>query len=195
MSAPAPSDSVAVRAGRAFAAYREGDVGRMAEVVALLNPLLWRTARSQGTDPETASDVVQVAWLRLVENADRVSDPQALLQWLLVTVRRECWRRTTRDRREIPTELDDDAPGLDLSPEALAELDDTQRVLWQHVSTLSARCRALLQVIAFADRPDYASISAALGMPVGSIGPTRGRCLDALRRALTSDASWVPRHD
>lgn len=185
-----PGESVAIRAGRAFRAYREGDEARMAEVVELLNPLLWRTARSQGADPETASDVVQVAWLRLVENANKVADPQALLQWLLVTVRRECWRRTTRDRREIPTELDEDAPGLDLSPEALAELTDTQQVLWKHVSALSARCRTLLQVIAYADRPDYASISAALGMPVGSIGPTRGRCLDALRRALMSDASW-----
>jgi len=162
----------------------------MAEVVELLNPLLWRIARSQGTDPETAADVVQVAWLRLVEHADRVSDPQALLKWLMVTVRRECWRRTGRDRREGPSDLDDEAPSPELSPEALAELDEDQRVLWNHVARLSERCRTLLQVIAFADRPDYASISAALGMPVGSIGPTRGRCLDALRRALRSDTSW-----
>lgn len=183
-------ESLAVRAARAFTAYRDGDVARMSEVVELLNPLLWRTARSQGADRETASDVVQVAWLKLVEHADRLADPQALLKWMLVTVRRECWRRTTRDRREVPTELDEDAPTLDLSPETVAELSGEQQVLWRHVSTLSARCRTLLQVIAFADRPDYASISEALGMPVGSIGPTRGRCLAALRKALLSDASW-----
>lgn len=190
MSAPAPPNSLAVQAGRAFAAYRAGDSHRMAEVVELLNPLLWRTARSQGADTETAADVVQVAWLRLVENADRLADPQALLKWLIVTVRREAWRRTGRERREIPTELDDETPAPDLSPEALAELDDDQRVLWSHVARLSDRCRALLQVIAFAERPDYASISAALGMPVGSIGPTRGRCLATLRRALRADTSW-----
>lgn len=190
MSAPPAPDSLAVRAGRAFAAYRAGESTRMAEVVQLLNPVLWRTARSQGTDAETAADVVQVAWLRLVEHADRVADPQALLKWLIVTVRRECWRRTSRDRKEIPSELDDETPSLDLSPESLAELDEDQRVLWTHVAGLSERCRALLQVIAFADRPDYATISTALGMPVGSIGPTRGRCLDALRRALRSDTSW-----
>lgn len=189
MSAPT-SDSLAVRAGQAFTAYRRGETSRMAELVELLNPLLWRTARSQGTDPETASDVVQVAWLKLVENAEKIVDPQALLQWLLVTVRRECWRRTSRDRRELPSELDENAPTLDLSPDALAELSDEQQVLWRHVGALSARCRTLLQVIAFADRPDYASISAALGMPVGSIGPTRGRCLDALRRALQADTTW-----
>ena len=189
MTGAAAPDSLAVRAGRAFAAYRAGEAARMAEVVRLLNPVLWRTARSQGTDRETAADVVQVAWLRLVEHADRVADPQALLKWLIVTVRRECWRRLGRDRREIPSELDEETPALDLSPDALAELDEDQRVLWSHVAALSDRCRALLQVIAFADRPDYATISAALGMPVGSIGPTRGRCLDTLRRALQSDPS------
>jgi RNA polymerase sigma factor (sigma-70 family) len=190
VNASATPDSLALRAARAFSAYRAGDTHRMSEVVELLNPVLWRTARSQGTDPETAADVVQVAWLRLVEHADRVSDPQALLKWLIVTVKREAWRRSGRDRREVPTELDDDTPAVALSPDALAELDEDQRVLWSHVSQLSERCRTLLQVIAFADRPDYAAISAALGMPVGSIGPTRGRCLDALRRALSSDTSW-----
>lgn len=183
-------DSLAVRAGRAFAAFRAGDRERIAEVVTLLNPLLWRTARSQGTDPETASDVVQIAWMKLVEHADRLEDPQALLQWLLVTVRRECWRRTARTRREIPTEIDADTPTLELSPEAQAELSDQQHVLWKHIEELSPRCRVLLQVIAFADKPDYAAISAALGMPVGSIGPTRGRCLNSLRRALQADPCW-----
>lgn len=182
--------SLATRAGAAFDAYRGGDVGRLAEAVELLNPLLWRTARSQGLDPETASDVVQVAWLRLVENAARVADPQAVLQWLLVTVRRESWRRSTRDRREVPVEHDETTPSLELAPDELAELSDSQRTLWRHVSSLSARCRALLEVIAFADRPDYAAISTALEMPVGSIGPTRGRCLAALRRALTTDDTW-----
>ncbi len=190
MTAPTSPDSVAARAAAAFRDYRDGETARMAELVQLLNPLLWRIARSQGTDAETASDVVQVAWLKLVESADRIADPQAVLQWMLVTVRRECWRRSTRGRREVPTEIDEQTPALELSPDALAEMSDTQQVLWRHVGELSERCRALLQVIAFADRPDYAAISAALGMPVGSIGPTRGRCLDALRRSLQHDVHW-----
>ena len=61
---------------------------------------------------------------------------------------------------------------------------EEQGVLWRHVSGLSERCRYLLRVIAFAERPDYAAIADALGMPVGSIGPTRGRCLAKLRVAL-----------
>ena len=65
--------------------------------------------------------------------------------------------------------------------------------LWQHVEGLPERCRALLRVIAFADRPDYAELAKALGMPQGSIGPTRGRCLAKLRLALAADPSWETR--
>ena len=62
--------------------------------------------------------------------------------------------------------------------------------LWRHVALLSDRCRALLRVIAFTDRPDYAELSRALGMPQGSIGPTRGRCLAKLRLTLAADPAW-----
>ena len=69
-------------------------------------------------------------------------------------------------------------------------LDERQRRLWEHVKALPERCRQLLSVIAFADRPDYARLAEALGMPVGSIGPTRGRCLAKLRDVLTGDPRW-----
>jgi DNA-directed RNA polymerase specialized sigma24 family protein len=62
--------------------------------------------------------------------------------------------------------------------------------LWEHIARLSERCQALLRVIAFADRPDYASVAESLGMPVGSIGPTRGRCLAKLREQLNNDPKW-----
>jgi len=67
---------------------------------------------------------------------------------------------------------------------------ETDSRLWQHVAGLPERCRALLRVIAFADRPDYSSVAEALGMPVGSIGPTRGRCLAKLRQLLSADPAW-----
>ena len=62
--------------------------------------------------------------------------------------------------------------------------------LWHHLAELPERCRALLRVIAFADRPDYAAVAKSLGMPVGSIGPTRGRCLAKLRLQLANDPTW-----
>ena len=77
-----------------------------------------------------------------------------------------------------------------LDPAAEAMLREDQRVLWRAVSSLSERCQALLRIIAFIDRPDYGAVSEALGMPVGSIGPTRGRCLAKLRGQLAADPTW-----
>ena len=80
-------------------------------------------------------------------------------------------------------------PAVD-DPEAEAILSDRQRRLWRHIRALPERCQALLRVIAFASQPDYAAIATALGMPIGSIGPTRGRCLTKLRTALAGDPGW-----
>ncbi len=82
------------------------------------------------------------------------------------------------------------AASEDDQPERVALATAAQRVLWRNVAKLSERCRQLLRVIAFAERPDYATLSSALGMPVGSIGPTRGRCLAKLRMLLASDPEW-----
>ena len=95
-------------------------------------------------------------------------------------------RRPTRGQTRHP------AVARGPTPEDVAESDDLNRRLWTHVRALSPRCQTLLRVIAYSSRPDYATISAALGMPVGSIGPTRGRCLSTLRRALANDPAWSP---
>ena len=176
MSADDTVQTLATRAATAFGAYREGDVRAMDELVDLLTPVLWHTARAQGASEALAQDAVQTAWLRLVESSARVKDPQAVMGWLIVTVRRECWRTRTVDGR-AGLELDESLPDDHPDPSALAVHREDHRVLWAHVERLTPRCQALLRVIAFADRPDYAAVSEALKMPVGSIGPTRGRCL------------------
>ncbi len=196
MTTPA-SPTLADRAADAFAAYREGDRERMSELVDLLTPVLWHTARGQRLDQTTAEDVIQTAWIRLVESADAIAEPQAVLAWLITTVRREAWRVLKKSGRAIPTDEipDGEVDGIPtpLDPAAEAVLREDQRSLWRSVSRLSERCQALLRIIAFVDRPDYAAVSTALGMPVGSIGPTRGRCLAKLRSLLTADPNWSPR--
>jgi DNA-directed RNA polymerase specialized sigma24 family protein len=115
-----------------------------------------------------------------------------VLQWLIITAKRESWRVTKRaDRVDVKDFEDDDvvAPPRDL-PDELVLRGDSDNLLWRHISALSERCQALLRVIAFADRPDYAAVAKALGMPVGSIGPTRGRCLAKLRLQLATDPAW-----
>ena len=190
---PVP-ETLAARAATLFRGFRGGDEACMGELVALLTPILWHTARAQRLDREAAEDVVQQSWLALVRSADSITDPQAVLQWLLVSTRREAWRVVRRADRVDPTDFDDDqivAPAADL-PEARTLRRDEDNRLWRHIAALPERCQALLRVIAFADRPDYAAVARALGMPVGSIGPTRGRCLAKLRLHLAADPTFHP---
>jgi RNA polymerase sigma factor (sigma-70 family) len=189
-------DSLATRAGRLFAAYRAGDEGQMAELLKILTPILWHTARASRLDAATAEDVLQTVWLTLVRKADTITEPLAVLQWLVVTTKREAWRVARTQARVRPEDLE--APGAQHrepgeSVEDLVVRATTDNRLWQHVENLPERCRALLRVIAFADRPDYAELAQALGMPQGSIGPTRGRCLAKLRLALAQDPTWEMR--
>jgi RNA polymerase sigma factor (sigma-70 family) len=185
-------ETLANRAATLFREYRAGDEARMGELVGLLTPILWHTSRAQRLDSQTAEDVVQSVWLAFVRSADSITDPQAVLQWLIVSTRREAWRVLKRTDRVRPTEFEADdvvTPTRDL-PEERVLRDDGDSRLWQHIAHLPERCRALLRVIAFTDRPDYAAVATALGMPVGSIGPTRGRCLAKLRSQLANDPAW-----
>lgn len=185
-------ETLASRAAALFSAYRAGDDAKMGDLVALLTPILWHTARGQRLDRESAEDVVQTTWLALVRHADSITDPQAVLQWLIVSARREAWRVVKRTDRVEPREFepDDVVTRPDDSPEATVVEQDGNGRLWDHITKLPERCQALLRVIAFADRPDYAAVAKALGMPVGSIGPTRGRCLAKLRVQLANDPAW-----
>lgn len=179
-------------AARAFDDYRSGETQRMSDLVEMLTPLLWHTARGAGAGHQDARDAVQTTWLRLVDKADTVRDPQAVLGWLLTTVRRIVYSRARRDREQV-VDLgapEHDRPDTGVGPEQRAELSERQQVLWEHVGGLDERCQYLLRVVAFAQRPDYASISERLEMPVGSIGPTRGRCLEKLRQMLETDSRW-----
>lgn len=179
-------------AAQAFAAWREGQPGALNRLVEMLTPVLWHMVRAYGLDRQAAEDVVQTTWLALVRNADSVRDPQAVWRWITVTARREAWRLTALQRREDavePVVLDSVGPSAP-GPEAAVVNHDTAFSLWRQVALLPERCRRLLRVIAFDDRPDYEALSAQLAMPVGSIGPTRGRCLTKLRRMLSNDPQW-----
>ncbi|GGK66618.1 RNA polymerase sigma factor [Ornithinimicrobium pekingense] len=184
--------SLAQRAGERFTAYRDGEPEAMGQLVELLTPLLWQVARAHGCAAHAAEDVVQEVWLRLVDHVDDIREPLAVLGWLVVAVKREAWRDGRAARRSTYDETGTVDPGaVDEDPESLAILTERQRTLWAAVGELPDRCRVLLRLVAFVDRPDYDQVSTALGMPRGSIGPTRGRCLDKLRRSLAADPRWV----
>jgi RNA polymerase sigma factor (sigma-70 family) len=193
------SVSAARRAGRPerLAEYvrraRAGDTAALDEIVVELNPLLWHVARAQGLASEDAADVVQTTWLELVRQLDSIRSPMALTAWLVQTTKREAWHVTARQRKR-PTVGGDELP--DLPDEAVPDMAarvvalEEHRVLWRYFGQLSERCQELLRVVAQGNAPDYAAIAQALGMPHGSIGPTRGRCLAKLRELLLADPEW-----
>lgn len=196
MTGGTTEESLAVRAGRLFAEFRSGEERKMADLVALLTPILWHTARAARLDATTSEDVLQTVWLTLVRKADTIDEPLAVLQWLVVTTKRESWRISKNQTRTRPEDLESTAapvadPTQDVESEVIG--GQTRRTLWRHVEQLPDRCRTLLRVIAFADRPDYAELARSLGMPQGSIGPTRGRCLAKLRILLANDPAWEAR--
>jgi len=173
-------------------AAREGNDDALGQIVAELSPLLWQVARAAGLSPGDAEDVLQTIWMRLISHLDDIHDATALTGWLVTATKREAWRVRAAERRQPPadTELLADLPDEGPGSEEQVILDDQRRALWVAIGQLSARCQQLLRIIAFAPRPDYAVVADALGMPVGSIGPTRGRCLAKLRVLLADDPAW-----
>lgn len=182
---PQAPDAMSVwdAAADAYRRWRAGDRFALDTLVRTLTPVLWHAARSYGLSEEATRDVLQNAWLRLVRDPGQVRDAQAVGAWLLTTTRRLAWR--TCQAREIPVEECRPARAeIAPSPEDVVVARSEADELWQAVDTLNARCQRLLRIVAFVDRPDYAALSAEIGMPIGSLGPTRRRCLDKLRSTL-----------
>ena len=200
IAARSEGETLVGRATVAFLAYQEGDRVAFDTLVEVVTPLMWRTVRGAGLDQISGEDVLQTVWMSLLHSADSIRDPQTIVKWLLTSTRREAWRIAKRSRADqnrsgavfgVDSEEVMELPGHRVDgPDEIVFRDDRQRCLWSHVRSLPERCRQLVSVIAFADRPDYAHLADSLGMPVGSIGPTRGRCLAKLRELLARDPEW-----
>ena len=175
--------------GEVLVLARDGDSLAWAELVHRFTPMLWRIARGFRLDQATSADVVQATWLALAEHASSVRDPQAVRAWLASTARRCCLKEV---RRRMRVELRDDfgdgeQPREARSIEDMVTAGDRDSRLWRAVDRLGDRDRQLLSLLIFEPDLSYAEISRLLGMPVGSIGPTRGRCLARLRRELVHE--------
>jgi RNA polymerase sigma factor (sigma-70 family) len=174
---------------RLVSAARQGSEDALGEIVTELSPLLWQVARAAGLSTSDAEDVLQTVWMRLLAHLDDIHTSAALTGWLVTTTRREAWRVSAAARRQLPadTELLSALPDRGPGSEEQVIIDDQRRVLWHAIGRLSPRCQELLRIVAFVPRPDYAAVAAQLGMPTGSVGPTRSRCLAKLRALLAGD--------
>jgi RNA polymerase sigma factor (sigma-70 family) len=165
---------------------RNGDKQAWDAIVERYAPLVWAICRRHRLSHADADDVGQIVWLRLVDQLAAIREPAALAGWLATTTQREC-RRVLRQGRtpSAPWQVLDagNTPGnqTGMAEHALlmAERHVVLREAFTHLPPSSQQLLALL----IQDPPmPYAQISARLGIPAGSIGPSRGRCLDELRR-------------
>jgi RNA polymerase sigma factor (sigma-70 family) len=167
------------RMARAAAA---GDAAAWDWIVARFHRRLVNTARSQGLAHHDAEDAAQATWIRLTRHIGGLRDPASLTSWLITTARRE----GIRIRRRAPREqlaADFDLEGV-VEPDYDRELSDELRrkALQQALCDLPKRHRELMEALFAEPAPGYAEIAARLGVPIGSIGPIRARCLARLRK-------------
>jgi RNA polymerase sigma factor (sigma-70 family) len=149
--------------------------------------LIWSITAEFKLAESDAADVAQTTWLRLLEHIDRIEYPDRVGSWLAATARNECLR-SLATRKRLVLARDEEvlsgvaATGPEVDERILAHERD--QVVRDALSRLPQRWQRLLELL-MADPPtSYADISDELGLPVGSIGPTRGRCLAQLRVLL-----------
>ena len=149
--------------------------------------LIWSITVDFKLVESDAADVAQTTWLRLLEHIDRIEYPDRIGSWLAATARNECLRCLAAHKRVVPTQDDVElngavAHGPEIDERLLA--DERARTVRDALSRLPWRWQRLLELL-MADPPaSYTDISDELGLPIGSIGPTRGRCLARLRMLL-----------
>jgi RNA polymerase sigma factor (sigma-70 family) len=166
-------------------AANEGDRLAWDALVARYTPLVVQITRRYRLSSSDSDDVCQVVWLRVLQCLNRIREPRALPGWIATTAKNESLRVVTTDQRTQPLDpitgsrLDcaDGAAGLD---EALLA-GERRDALRRGLAELEPRHRELLLMVCAEPPVSYAEISTRLGIPVGSIGPTRARCLERLR--------------
>jgi RNA polymerase sigma factor (sigma-70 family) len=166
------------------AAALDGDHTAWNSLVVRYTPLALAIVRRHRLRGDDAEDVIQTVWLRLVENLGAIREPQALPGWIVTTARNECLRLIKGRQAVFPADLTDHSrpnePDLDVIDAGL-QVAERHEALLIALAELTDRQRDLMLLLIEDPPPDYEQISRRLGMPVGSIGPTRARCLARMR--------------
>lgn len=155
------------------------------ELVDRFGQMVWSVARSFGLDEATAKDVSQTVWLKLIENCDRIKEPEKLPGWLATTCKREAIRVSKLRKRAVPTDFEFDIEDDSASLESMLIEDEERRTLVEAFARLSEGCRQLLRLLTIEPPLSYEDIAEATGRPIGSLGPTRSRCIERLKVAMS----------
>lgn len=167
-----------------------GDQRAWNRLVGQFGSMVWSVARAHRLGDADAADVSQATWLRLLEHLGQLKEPASVGAWLATTARRECLRVLRENQRRVL--YGDDAPDFessDMSPDEAVLLSERDDALQRSFSRLRPSDQALLRLLMADPRPAYEEIATALDMPIGSIGPTRQRALERLRRELDTQGT------
>ena len=187
MQSEAAAESALARKTRELVSrVRAGDESVWREMSDRYEPLLRWIARQCRLSAEDTDDVVQLTWLHCLEHINQLTDPDRLSGWLATICRRECIRLATKGRREVPLCGPDLARLIDNDhvqgdPYVKVADRDQHRRLYKAISALPERQRTLLVELLRQEGQSYLDLSQRLGLPVGSIGPTRQRAVTRLR--------------
>ena len=189
-----PEDDTAL-----VARCRQGDAAAWSELVRSYQRLVYTIVLRAGLDEHGAADIFQTVFTRLLQHLPRIQQPERLKAWIVTTTKREALQQRRRGLRTVSMSADEgsDTPAWDMADDALlpeevlSELQQ-QDALRTALEKLDARCQQLLKLLFRDDdeRLGYDEIASRMGMPLGSIGPSRARCLDKLRRTCHD-----PRHE
>jgi len=192
MTSSTTTDQEMVRTGlmaELVQAAASGDRNAWNELVDCFYPKVYAVARRHRLGPADAADVAQTTWLKLLEHLDRINHAERVGAWLVTTARRESLRMLRHAGREVATEYRSFAatPAALPSPDAELLLEQRNAALWEAFHRLPSRAQDILRLLMGESSISYRELSELLGMPVGSIGPTRQRYLRQLRTLIEAD--------
>jgi RNA polymerase sigma factor (sigma-70 family) len=175
-------------------ACRRGDPDAWSVLVNRYRRLIYTIPLRAGFDEDQSAEIFQQTFVRLLENLDRIRQPECIHAWLVTTARRETLRLIREQNAKVSitqaATLDDPHKSEGISDDNPLPIETLERLEEQHlirqaITSIDERCRCLLTLLYYsADVPSYAEIAAAINIPEGSLGPTRARCLEKLRRLL-----------
>jgi RNA polymerase sigma factor (sigma-70 family) len=177
-------------------ACRSGDARAWERLLDKYERLVFSISFNYGLTTDDAADVTQITFTILLQSLNTLPDEIRLSSWLATVARRHTWRLLARNRREA-VNPDEDLAGNEALGGIVDNRERWEQAEWlsQGLSLLDEHCRQLLLALYFdAEQPSYAHVADQLKMPIGSIGPTRARCLEQMRRYLHTVESPAAAH-
>lgn len=167
----------------------QGDDAAWSRLVDRYQNLVYSIPRRMGLSPDDAEDVFQATFVAFHRSLDRLDHPATIAKWLSVTASRECFRVKRLNSKHLHEQpegrsLDELVADEEASADVSAELAVEAETVRSALASISEKCRELLSLLYLASDPSYQEIGEKTGMAVGSIGPTRARCLEKLRSVL-----------